>query len=134
MRRPKASDSYRTDEWILDLIGAHYDPCPFNPHWNPDQHIDGLLTDWVEESYHHNGRVFVNPPYSNPIAWVEKAIMENQVGGCSVFMLLRHDSSTRWWALLHEAGAHFMPIVGRLKHQTGRSANFPSVLVVLSCL
>lgn len=127
----KTSDQYKTDLWIQELVGSAYDPCPFNPYWNPDEHINGLLTDWVHESYEHNGRIFVNPPYSNPSAWVDKSI-EAWQEGCTVFLLLRHDSSTDWYRRLHEVGAHMMMINKRLKHQTGRSANFASVLFVLS--
>jgi len=77
-------------------------------------------------------KTFVNPPYSNPLPWVEKAIEEHEAGR-TIVMLLKHDTSTRWYALLHEAGAKFLMVQGRLKHQTGRSAAFPSVLAVLSC-
>jgi hypothetical protein len=126
-----SSDDYQTDQWIMDLIGWAYDPCPFNPHATHFE-VDGLTTDWVHESFEMNGRVFVNPPYSNPKPWVEKAIYEHQVGGCVVIMLLKHDSSTQWFKLLHEAGAHFVMIQGRLKHQTNKCAPFPSVLAVLS--
>jgi len=75
--------------------------------------------------------VFVNPPYSNPLPWILQGISENKKGKTIVF-LLKHDSSTKWYQALHEAGAHFMMIQGRLKHGTGKSASFPSVIAVLS--
>ena len=117
------TDSYRTDNWIMGIFEDYYDPCPFNPDWNPYDFKDGLMQTWK-----HN--TFVNPPYSNPLPWVEKAIAENKLGK-RIVMLLKHDSSTKWYAKLHAAGAKFLMIQGRLKFSTGRACAFPSVLVVL---
>ena len=136
---PKPNDSWITPQWVLDLIGKdYYDPCPYNPEYADDgQHVDGLNTDWVSYSDWCDNRVFVNPAYSNPLEWVEKAILEHKYGA-TVIMLLKHDSSTRWYAKLHEAGAWFLPIQGRLTFTNTNPAvkemrsSFPSVLVVLS--
>lgn len=85
---------------------------------------DGLVRAWSDPTY-------CNPPYSNPKPWVEKALRESQ-RGVRVVLLLRHDSSTEWWRLLHEAGAYFLAVIGRLHFSdTGGAANFPSVLVLL---
>ena len=84
---------------------------------------DGLTRAWNDPTY-------CNPPYSNPKPWVEKAIAEAQQGK-RVAMLLRHDSSTEWWRLLHEAGAYFLAVIGRLHFSGGGPANFASVLVLI---
>jgi hypothetical protein len=86
---------------------------------------NGLLEDWKINS-------FVNPPYSNPAAWVKKAIQEVNNNRIVVVMLLKMDTSTMWFATLKEAGAKFLWVNGRLKHQTKSAANFPSMLAVLS--
>lgn len=143
-----SGDNYRTDQWILDLFPDYYDPCPLNWNYDPDNDEDGLKVSWNWCDY---DGVFVNPPYSNPLPWVKKAISEHQKAGmvydpCSdeydeyaefasaenIVMLLRHDTSTEWYRLLHEAGAKFLMVQGRLKHGTNKSAAFPSVLVVLN--
>lgn len=114
------NDNYATDEWIMELFGDWFDPCPLN-----DKPIlDGLDIEWKD-------RTFVNPPYSRPINWVQKAIVENKKGKI-IAMLLRVDTSTEWFKLLVEANAHFLFINRRLKHRTGKPANFPSMLVILS--
>lgn len=118
------SDNYMTDEWILSMFPGYFDPCPFNPNWKEGVDLDGLKIAWQKYN-------FVNPPYSNPKPWVIKAIQENEKGNV-VVMLLKHDSSTEWYRRLHEAGARFLMINRRLQYQTGRSANFPSMLAVLS--
>jgi len=125
------TDKYETDIWIKSMFpNSHwYDPCPID--WNSDKHIDGLLVDWTHmcKIWDKTG-VFVNPPYSNPIVWVKKSIEESKKG-ITVVMLLKHDSSTEWWRLLHETGARFLMINKRLKHRTGKGAAFPSVFAVL---
>ncbi len=118
------SDNYKTDEWLLKLFSHWYDPCPYNPDYDRGIHGDGLEQAW-------GWSTFVNPPYSNPLPWVKKAIEEAELGK-TIVMLLRHDSSTEWYRLLHEAGARFMMVQGRLKFQTERGAGFASVLAVLT--
>ena len=112
-------DNYKSDEWILRIFEDWFDPCPLMS--KPE--IDGLSIDWEDKTY-------INPPYSNPLRWVEKAIEEMNKGKMIV-MLLRVDTSTKWFAKLVEANAKIMFIHGRLKHHTGKPANFPSMLVVL---
>ena len=129
-----SKDSYSTDEWIQSMFpltssyaeravdaSLWFDPCPLNDNWKRN----GLECAWPD-------RTFVNPPYSNVMPWVEKAILINKTYHRTIVLLLKHDSSTQWFAKLQEAGANFMMIQGRLKHQTGRSCAFPSILAVLS--
>lgn len=114
------NDNYATDEWLMQMFDGWYDPCPLNP--NPE--IDGLKTEWETKT-------FVNPPYSKPLVWVKKAIEENKKGK-TIVLLLKVDSSTEWFKLLVEANAKFLWINKRLKYETGKPANFPSMLAILS--
>jgi len=145
-RKALSTDKYATDEWIRAMfpVTHWYDPCPID--WQPDTHEDGLLTSWHDRCYYdpidlakrssfdlvkrYQG-AFVNPPYSNPLPWVKKAIEEAE-RGVPVVLLLKHDSSTEWYRLLHEAGARILLVNGRLKYCTGKTAAFPSMLAVLS--
>jgi hypothetical protein len=121
-RYHKGNDEYATPNWIKDgLFAGWFDPCPLG-HGLVEQ--DGLNSEWAGD------RIFVNPPYSRPLPWVEKAILESKKGK-TVALLVKHDSSTKWWAKLHEAGAHFLPLLGRLHFNGGAPAPFPSVLVIL---
>ncbi len=113
------TDNYETDEWIMEIFKDWFDPCPLNP--DPDE--NGLTIDWKD-------RTFVNPPYSKPLNWVEKAIYENSKGK-TIALLLRVDTSTQWFARLVEEKANILWINKRLKHRTGKPANFPSMLVIL---
>jgi len=119
MRRGKSNggDSWNTDEWILEMFDGWFDPCPFNP----DFEVDGTRTEWPD------AKVFINPPYSNVTPFVERAIQHPRM----VVLLLKHDSSTEWYRMLHEAGARFLLVQGRLRFQSDQTAAFPSVLAVL---
>ena len=127
-----ASDSYNTPKWILDMFPEAFDPCPYDEDWDESK-FDGLRDEWTGQL------IFVNPPYSNVMPWVDKALEHrfqcNMMGKkCTIVMLLKHDSSTRWYTKLHGAGAQFMMIQGRLKFTNKKSnnhASFPSVLVIL---
>ena len=120
------TDSYLTDDWILKIFDGWFDPCPYND--NPNN--DGLSIEWKDKTY-------VNPPYSNPLPWVVKAIEESKKGKM-IALLLKMDSSTKFFMKLKEAKAHFLWINGRLKyrkksytHFDNTPLPFPSMLVIL---
>ena len=113
------NDNYATDQCIMRAFEDWFDPCPLNPSYE----IDALKIEWKDKTY-------VNPPYSNPLPFVQKAIAEYKKGK-RIVMLLRMDTSTKWFKELQEAGAVFLWINGRLKFNTGKPANFPSMLVFL---
>ena len=120
------TDSYLSDNWILKIFEGWFDVCPYND--NPE--TDGLKIEWKEKNY-------CNPPYSNPLPWVEKAIEESKKGKMTV-MLLKMDSSTKWFAKLKESKAHFLWINGRLRYNKksykrfdNTPLPFPSMLAII---
>jgi len=135
------SDHYQTDDWIMRIFIDYYDPCPYNRIFDPKKHLDGLKLKWDEEvedgwfdgEYNHEYHgIFINPPYSNPYPWVLKAIeTKKNYPKINIVMLLKNDSSTKYYRKLHENNANFLFPYGRLKYNTGKSAPFSSVLVVL---
>jgi hypothetical protein len=118
------NDNYATDESIMELFEDWFDPCPLSENWEEAGGPDGLEINWKDKTY-------VNPPYSKPLPWIEKAMEENKKGK-RIVMLLRMDTSTEWFKKLQEADAKFLWINKRLKFKTGKPANFPSMLVILS--
>ena len=114
------TDNYATPNWLMKIFRDWFDPCPLN--YIPEQ--DGLNIEWENKTY-------VNPPYSNPLPWVEKAIKESKKGK-TIVMLLRVDTSTKWFAKLVEAKAKILWFNGRLKVANNSPANFPSMLVILN--
>ena len=118
------TDDWGTPDWLMNIFDTWFDPCPIAGK-------GGLTRSWGGQV---ENKVFVNPPYSNPRPWVEKAIKTHRQTSTTIVMLLKHDSSTQWYRMLKEAGARFLMIEGRLRfkgEQNGPAA-FPSVLAVLS--
>lgn len=83
----------------------------------------GLDIEWPDKTY-------VNPPYSGPGPWVDKAIEESKKGK-RIVMLLRVDTSTKWFAKLVEANAHILWFSRRLHFSGKAAANFASMMVIL---
>lgn len=113
-------DSYVTPQWLMSIFDNFYDPCPFN--YNPE--FDGLAIDWKDKTY-------VNPPYSNPLPWVKKAIEEMNKGKL-IIMLLRADSSTKYFQLCQEFGE--VLYFGRRIKFNGKTPYFASMLVIFNGL
>lgn len=114
------NDSCPTPQWLMDVFRGWYDPCPLNP--NPT--FDRLKEDWPNRTY-------VNPPYSKPLPWVDKAIEEASKGKLIV-MLLRADVSTEYYRKIIQAGGHVAFFNERLKFIGNGSPNFASMLVIFN--
>lgn len=82
------------------------------------EYFDGLLTGW--------GKVnFCNPPYSNILPWVKKAIIEREKGNVTV-LSVPEDSSTCWGELALDECSEYHNIVGRISFidpKTGKPKN-----------
>ncbi|HDL3275062.1 adenine methyltransferase, partial [Mannheimia haemolytica] len=55
--------------------------------------------------------IFVNPPYSNPLPFVQRAA-ELKKAGHIVVMLLPADKSTRWYQVIQENASEVIDIIG----------------------
>tara|TARA_B100001964_G_scaffold138301_1_gene152555 strand:+ start:226 stop:576 length:351 start_codon:yes stop_codon:yes gene_type:complete len=110
-------DNYSTPKWILKLFEDFYDPCPLNT--NPK--INGLEEVWKDKTY-------VNPPYSDPTKWIDKAIEENKKGK-TIVMLLKVDPSTKWYRRIIEGDGEILFFNRRIKFN-GRTPWFSSMMVI----
>tara|TARA_R100001530_G_scaffold101632_1_gene70675 strand:+ start:346 stop:726 length:381 start_codon:yes stop_codon:yes gene_type:complete len=117
--KTKKSDSYKTPEWILNMFGDWFDPCPYNE--NPI--VDGLNIEWQHKT-------FINPPYSNIIGWVEKAISENNKGK-QIVLLLPLDCTTKWYRRLIEERAIIMFIGSRCVKFEGKNIARGHIFAIL---
>ena len=91
------------------------DPCPLGAE-------DGLIRDW-------HGVVFMNPPYSNPLPWCQKALEQSR-RGVVVVGLLKGDTSTRWFHDYVLPYAELRFIRGRLEFNEAGPAPFASILAI----
>ncbi len=103
--RDGAPVGWTTDDWATppEFVAAlvrefgpfDLDPCATDATAKADAYFtlaeDGLVQPWF-------GQVFVNPPYSAPAPWIEKAIREVDEGRASrVFLLLPNATDSRWF-------------------------------------
>lgn len=119
----KATDDWATPKDFYQKLNEEFnfndDPCPIGG-------TDGLERSW-------GARCFVNPPYSNIKAFLEKAIFEMTWGNCDLAVFLvpaRVD--VKWF---HDLALPAKPeirfIKGRLKFGGAKnSAPFPSILLI----
>ena len=109
-------DEWRTPEWLYSLLDEefHFDLDPaatdanaLSPYYF-NKSDNGLMVPWW-------GNVFVNPPYSQMKAWVQKGYTEIVNGKCDVVvMLLAARTDTKaWWDYVRYAEVRFLQ--GRLK-------------------
>jgi len=114
--------NYSTPKAVYDALNKefsfNYDPCPLNP----TPFFDGLKEEWGSST-------FVNPPYTGVTPWIEKALMESKRGKI-VVMLLRGDTSTKWFHDLVLPNAEIRFIRGRVKFKNHKPAPFPSIIAI----
>lgn len=86
---------------------------------------NGLTEDWF-------GTIWLNPPYSNMIPWVQKIIAEMSTDRVeTVLLLCKGDSSTNWWQKAAQEAALISAVDHRLQFEgTDYSAPFPVHLMV----
>ena len=111
------SDDYMTPDWLKRFFDSWDDPCPFDA-----LHMDGLLREWRDP-------VFANIPYSETERWIDKAISESR-RGTRIVLLIRVDTSTKWWLKLVDAGARIALLHDRI-YFNGKRPPFASALVFL---
>jgi phage N-6-adenine-methyltransferase len=117
-----SDDNWATPQALYDALNAEFhftdDPCPLDPNVT----VDGLMREW--------GQVcFMNPPYSKPGPWVQRAYEESKRGKVIVG-LLRGDTSTRWFHEWVLGKAELRFIKGRLKFNNSKPAPFASIIAV----
>ena len=116
----KNTDDWATPKYIYDqaMEKGMTDPCPLF------SSVDGLKIEWGETN-------FVNPPYSNLKAWIEKSIEQSKKGK-KVMLLIPARTDTKAFKMLFEYGSTITFITGRLRFNEANSAPFPSMLVELT--
>lgn len=115
------SDNWKTPEDIYKQLYKEFcfdfDPCPLN------SDIDNLHVEWGKSN-------FVNPPYSNIGAWVEKCYLESKKGK-TVVLLIPSRTDTKYWHDCVMKAKEIRFCRGRLKFSGSKNnAPFPSCIVI----
>lgn len=127
------SDVWETPKHVFDWAQNQWGPYVLDACANQDNtkcagfytaEQDSLKQPWV-------GNVWCNPPYSELLKWVKKAICETEmVCGATVTMLIPARTDTKAFKLIWQRAAEIVFITGRIKFVGApSSAPFPSMLV-----
>lgn len=125
------SDLWATPQWLFDALDQEFgftlDPCCTSEsakckrYFTPED--NGLVKDWSTEV------VFMNPPYSECAAWMQKAY-QSSLAGATVVCLVPARTDTRWWHGF-AMKAEIRLIKGRLRFgDAAQNAPFPSAIIV----
>lgn len=108
---PSGSDERYTPRWVLDAARLVLGTIDLDVASNAiAQHTvqalryyaqadNGLIQPWA-------GRVWCNPPYSDPLPWVERLIGFHRAGDVPAALLLLNVAATPAWARLLWAGSY----------------------------
>lgn len=112
------SDHWETPPEVVAALEAEHGPFDLDPCCRAKtakapafftEEQDGLSQPW-------RGRVFLNPPYSRPAPWLEKAIAETGAGHAQlVVALLPVRTDTRWFHSLVMGQSELWFVMGRIK-------------------
>ena len=103
-----ANDTWATPQAVIETIEAWLgmdftlDVCASYENAKAshyiDEETDALNPDIEWKDYHPGGQgvFYMNPPYSNPYPWAERAAKESQRGNIVVGLMI-DDRSTRWY-------------------------------------
>ncbi len=112
----KLSDEWRTPQWLFDELDREFafniDLCatPQNRKCNYFHYKDLLIVEKLPKVFptdhcdFDTPRCFMNPPYSDPKPFVQKAWELSKDG--IIVCLLKCDPSTRWWSIFWDHDKH----------------------------
>lgn len=119
-------DLWRTPQQVIDYIENRFGKIKLDLCASDEGHVcdyyltesDDFLDDkWIKpenalNANSKNGDLhWMNPPYSNPLPFVQQAIKWSQAG-YAVAGILNNDSSTKWFVELERNAQLLMPITG----------------------
>lgn len=112
-------DSYRTPRYVFNAMNRRFrfdtDACASaenalcNIYYTAEADITKEET---QAKVFVGSRVWMNPPYSNPMPFVQSAIKLMTERDCTVVMLLPADKSTKWFREALTAATEVIDVVG----------------------
>lgn len=104
------SDCYQTPQWLFDLLNEEFrfavDACAIPSNKKCNRYIEDATNRWADcverfEALSKEDRsIFMNPPYSNPGPFLERAWEFSK--HMRVVCLVRDDPSTKWYQKLKQ--------------------------------
>lgn len=112
------SDHWATPPEFVEELEQEFGQFDLDPCCRPEtakapryytEEQDGLAKPWI-------GKVFLNPPYSNPSPWMQKTILEISTNRASlVVALIPASTDTRWFHYFVKDQAEIRFIEGRIR-------------------
>ena len=123
-------DAYPTAQPIFEQINAEFSFTCDGAATSHNAKCEFYITpemDFLTYSL-QNERIWINPPFSNPLAFVKRAVELFENHNCLVVMLLPIDISTEWFSLIAEKATEIRLIVGgRLKFLSPETGKWTDV-------
>ena len=93
----KPADDYYTPRWVFESLNTTFDvdvcaPCEGVP-WLPAKHHWCIDNDGLQQRWY--GRVWMNPPYSNPTPWIDKFIAHGN--GIALIQTSKSNAFIKMW-------------------------------------
>ncbi|MCR1838515.1 phage N-6-adenine-methyltransferase [Pasteurella caecimuris] len=115
-------DHYRTPKYVFNWLNRRFhfdvDGCASKENALCAEYIDSnfdfltcSMRGFQNSCEKENLRIFVNPPYSDPLPFVKRAA-ELKEAGYLVVMLLPADKSTKWYKVIQENATEVIDIIG----------------------
>lgn len=144
------NDNWGTPPWLFNSLNSEFkfnlDACADETNYKCahyyDIHRNCLITEWKPLLRDAELRAFMNPPYSNPKPFIEKA-WEMRKNGL-VVCLVKVDTSTKWWNIFWDYEKHspkngcevrFLPKRIKFIPPKGKDGTsgptFPSAIIVM---
>lgn len=118
----KLSDEWRTPDWLFNQLNAEFnfdiDLCATKENKKCLWWCEDYLNIPLCELNYIISSAFMNPPYSNPKLFIEKAWEDSKY--CKIVCLVKCDPSTRWWATFWEYYDEYMQCNQCRKVQIGK--------------
>ena len=122
------TNSVETPDYVLDALKKEfgndlYDPCPFQPNFDPTKHKNGLTTEWGAINY-------CNPPFNDVKHWLMKA-REEWLKGKTCIVLMKTTAGGTQYFKKCSPGAEIWFLTGKVKFKGYEHAYcFPIMLLV----
>ena len=103
----KLSDCWRTPNWLFNKLNKEHGPFDIDLCATAEnskcEYFHTNETDYLTsegELLKFRKAAFMNPPYSNPLPFIEKAWEDSK--HCKIVCLVKCDPSTKWWSTFWE--------------------------------
>lgn len=122
-----ARQCWATPQWIIDFVAAKFGQIGIDVCASPEnakapvyftEATNGLDSahNWGDEG----GIAWCNPPYEDPLPWVEKAIEQAKQRGVTTIMLVNNDPSTAWFLKALQGAQTVINFIGYTDKATGK--------------